>query len=507
MATDGDIKLTKYKSTVTVLTADFANSIFGGLYGSGDGDSLDDDDPRVRGHVHDGQRGDGHGPKVHLVDHVTDQLINRNLADDAVMKRNVYDGIHQNAAIPEYEDRDGVRFYYLDLRHVRADFVFQEDENPGLGQHKLIRQRNQDWDDTLVDLNGDPDPDYVDIPDVWGTNEGFDFVFGSSSLDDLDSGTDGDSRLQFDKSKSAFRAGRVDEDQWDEAKRGTFSVALGKDTEASGVSSTVSGGDANKAEAFRSTVSGGYNNVATDVAPYSSISGGEDNEATAEGASIGGGFFNKAHGTYSGVGSGTSNVADGSKSYVGGGSQNKAEGNFSFVGGGGSNVVGEGNTAEGDNSFVGGGFKNEAKGDYSTVSGGESNSASAEGSTISGGGGATGNIIDADSDWAAIGGGELNQVINGNSSVIGGGSTNIITGKNSVIGGGVTHIVTGEGSSVFSSSRTETRRQSEAFGGIILVRFSSEEETSQKDLIGILERRCVECEGVTPKDQASTVSL
>ena len=55
MATDGDIKLTKYKSTVTVVTADFANSIFGGLYGSGEGDSLDEDDPRVRGHVHDGQ--------------------------------------------------------------------------------------------------------------------------------------------------------------------------------------------------------------------------------------------------------------------------------------------------------------------------------------------------------------------------------------------------------------------------------------------------------------------
>jgi hypothetical protein len=149
---------------------------------------LADDDPRVRGHVHDGQRGDGHGPKVHLVDHVTDQLINKNLADDAVMKRNVYDGIHVNAAIPEYEDRGGTRFYYLDLRHVRADFVFQEDESPGFGQHKLIRQRSQDWDDTLVDINGDPDPDYVDIPDVWATNEGFDFVVGSSSLDDLNSG-------------------------------------------------------------------------------------------------------------------------------------------------------------------------------------------------------------------------------------------------------------------------------------------------------------------------------
>ena len=322
MATDSDIKLTKYKSTVTVVTADFANSVFGGLYGSADASSLDEDDPRVRGHVHDGQRGDGHGPKVDLVDHVVNKLTNHNLGDDAVMKRNVYDGIHVEAAIPEYADRDGVRYFYLDLRHIRADLVFQEDENPGLGQHKLIRQRNQVWDDTLVDVDGNPAPDYVDIPDVWGTNEGFDFVFGSSSLDDLNSGADGNSRLQFDKSKSAFRAGRVNGDQWDNTKRGTFSVALGFDTEASGTSSTVSGGDANKAEAFRTTVSGGYNNVATDAAPYASISGGEDNLATAEGASIGGGFSNKAHGTHSGVGSGYANKAQGIKSYVGGGNSN-----------------------------------------------------------------------------------------------------------------------------------------------------------------------------------------
>ena len=250
MATDSDIKLTKYKSTVTVVTADFANSIFGGLYGSGDASSLDDDDPRVRGHVHDGERGDGHGPKIHLVDHVVDELTNFNLGDDAVMKRNVYDGIHVEAAIPEYADRDGTRYYYLDLRHIRADFVFQEDEDPaGDGtQHKLIRQRSRNWDDTLVDVDGNPAPDYVDIADVWVTNEGFDFVVGSSSLDDLNSGVDGDSRFQFDKSKSAFRAGRVEGDEWDDINRGQGSVAMGYNVAATADGSTVSGGQKNLAE-------------------------------------------------------------------------------------------------------------------------------------------------------------------------------------------------------------------------------------------------------------------
>ena len=38
---------------MTIVTADFANSIFGGLYGSGESVDLDPDDPRIRGHVHD----------------------------------------------------------------------------------------------------------------------------------------------------------------------------------------------------------------------------------------------------------------------------------------------------------------------------------------------------------------------------------------------------------------------------------------------------------------------
>ena len=79
MATDSDIKLTRFKSTVTVVTADFANSIFGGLHGSSEATDLPEDDPRVRGHVHDGINGDGHAPRVHLVEHVDGKLENQNL--------------------------------------------------------------------------------------------------------------------------------------------------------------------------------------------------------------------------------------------------------------------------------------------------------------------------------------------------------------------------------------------------------------------------------------------
>ena len=65
MSVDSDATLTKFESTVTVVTSDFANSIFGGLYGSGEAASLDPNDPRVRGHVHDGDHADGHLKKIH----------------------------------------------------------------------------------------------------------------------------------------------------------------------------------------------------------------------------------------------------------------------------------------------------------------------------------------------------------------------------------------------------------------------------------------------------------
>ena len=55
MAISSSSKLTKYISATTIVTADVANSWFGGLYGSAEGNALDPLDPRVAGHVHDGE--------------------------------------------------------------------------------------------------------------------------------------------------------------------------------------------------------------------------------------------------------------------------------------------------------------------------------------------------------------------------------------------------------------------------------------------------------------------
>lgn len=57
-----------------------------------------------------------------------------------------------------------------------------------------------------------------------------DFVHGSQSLDD--SGGTGDSRMLFDKSKYAFRAGYVQGTEWDDASRGIGSVCFGYGTKA-----------------------------------------------------------------------------------------------------------------------------------------------------------------------------------------------------------------------------------------------------------------------------------
>ncbi|MCG8686832.1 MAG: hypothetical protein MI892_18270, partial [Desulfobacterales bacterium] len=70
-----------------------------------------------------------------------------------------------------------------------------------------------------------------------------DFVFGSNQLDENTGTGDDDSRMFFDKDQAAFRAGIAGGDNWDEVNVGGFSVAMGYQTTASGISSTAFGFD------------------------------------------------------------------------------------------------------------------------------------------------------------------------------------------------------------------------------------------------------------------------
>jgi FtsZ-binding cell division protein ZapB len=262
-----------------------------------------------------------------------------------------------------------------------------------------------------------------------GTMASDDFVFGSDQLDD--NGFDYDSRFFFDKSKGAFRAGRVSGDEWDDANVNNFSFAAGYGSTASGHASVVSGGYENTASgqnsvvgggqgntasgAFSATVSGGLTNTAS--GNNSTIAGGINNTANNDMSTVSGGESNLASGDYSTIGGGTSNESTNLHCTIGGGFSNESSENYCTVGGGSDNTAnansavisgGFGNNATGSHSSVGGGLMNTASGNYSTVSGGYSNTASGDVSTVSGG-----NENTASGHYSIVSGGYSNTA-NGN---------------------------------------------------------------------------------------------
>lgn len=249
MATSSLTILTKYTSGTTIVTADAANAWFGGLYGSYEAESLQADDPRVIGHQHDGEPYDGHSSKIDLVNHVTGQLRNQNIGTDAITKRTVASFLNQNLAIPEYEIILGDKYYNLNLSalYTYVDDLFS------VQPFEMADTRSP----TGLDSVRQKDTNY-------GTS-GLDFVYGSSKLDDMSSGTNGDNRFLFDKSKAAFRAGGVDSAQWDDANRGGYSAGFGFN---------------NKVAAFGALSAGEGNNI--DAGKYDAVVVGKNNTADAK---------------------------------------------------------------------------------------------------------------------------------------------------------------------------------------------------------------------------------
>ena len=82
-----------------------------------------------------------------------------------------------------------------------------------------------------------------------------DFVVGSPQLDNDETTTLDNKRMFFDKRKGAFRVGIAQSDQWDENNRGTYSVAMGRNTLASGYHATAFG-MGTQSEAWYSTTLG-----------------------------------------------------------------------------------------------------------------------------------------------------------------------------------------------------------------------------------------------------------
>lgn len=365
-------KLTKYSSGTTIVTADVANSWFGGLYGSYEGSLLDTDDARLTGHVHDGDPYDGHAGKIDLVYHVKSKLQHQNLADLAVEKNNVATFVSSLDAIPE-KDVDGN--YYLNLTDV-YDYIdsvqspFQEADSNADTVDDVVRQINLDY-----------------------TSTGLDFVYGSSKLDDMNDAGKGDERFLFDKSKGAFRAGSVNSIQWNDTNRGDYSFATGRNTTASGDGSFAAG-VANIASGDNSFVGGGSNTAsgnnsavfgaANTVAGTNNIVSGEANSIIAgDGNSISG----REHTTssYNSIVGGRDNTVEGDYNLVAGylqnvddngnissGTLNNVRGNYGAAFGEENAINNDGAITADSTSSIVAGFKNTTKAKY-TVSGGQQN--------------------------------------------------------------------------------------------------------------------------------------
>jgi len=342
MGTSSTKNLTKYSSGTTIVTADVANSWFGGLNGSYEGSLLDIDDPRVIGHVHDGENYDGHSGKIDLVNHVKSKLQHQNLADLAVEKNNVATFASQLDAIPE-TDIDGN--YYLNLSSV-YDYIDAE-----------VATIESPFE--FVDTNSDSVDDTVRQSNTDYNTTGLDFVYGSSKLDDMNDGFKGDERFLFDKSKGAFRAGSVSSTQWNDSNRGQYSVALGRNGKASGTASFAAGSDAEAS---------GINSFA---AGASNVSSGNNS------ASFGTGNVNLSEnslvtGNNNSVAVGPSNLVSGKDHNISAtaclisGVDNVVEGEYNAVTGYLCDVDDDGNIVSG--------YKNNIRGDFNAVFGSENNS-------------------------------------------------------------------------------------------------------------------------------------
>ncbi len=407
MAKTSSKKLTKYVPSSTIITAEAANTWYGGLYGSPDGSLYEEGDPQVAGHIHDGKHQDGHAQKIDLSDHVTGKLQNSSIANGAINTRTVAKSTTQDDAIPEYRFIDGDKYYYLDLSKVRDDFAFARDS------------------DVISNSPGDMAVE--------------DFVFGSDQLED-DGDSDHYSRFYFDKSKGAFRSGIAEGSQWDTANVGQFSTVFGKNNRSDGEGSTIAGGlenvvistgdycfigsgYSNRVESEYSTILSGYDNQINAPDGYSSILGGHTNTISGSHASIAGGEDNSisAAADYSFIGSGYSNAIFGSHSSIASGYDNSI-------------------SAAGDYSFVGSGYNNRVESVYSAILGGYDNEIdAADGySSILGG---YGNLVSG--DYSSIISGQYNEITSVNNSAILAGTNNTSSGQYGVIIGGKDNIVTG----------------------------------------------------------------
>ena len=171
-------------------------------------------------------------------------------------------------------------------------------------------------------------------------------TYGTGTLSLTGAGT----RMVWYPGKAAFRAGQVTGTAWDNTNIGTYSVALGQDTKASGSGSTAMG---------QSTVASGLDSVA--LGGYADATG---SSSAAMGDGLATGSYSFASGSLSvaygwgAVSFGTMSFATGDGSFVEGsytsasGTNSIAMGNSTTASGSAAVAFGSYTTATADESFV-----------------------------------------------------------------------------------------------------------------------------------------------------------
>ena len=158
-------------------------------------------------------------------------------------------------------------------------------------------------------------------------------------------------RLMWYPRKAAFRAGRIQASQWDDASVGQWSVAFGQNTTASGTHSAAFNGGTT-ASGDRSVAMGG----GTLASGQFAVATGQSTVASGTGAFVTG-TGSTASGVYA-IASGQNSVAAGGNSVALGfqvqanGNASTATGTGTVAAGAASVALGTGVTAQGDGSFV-----------------------------------------------------------------------------------------------------------------------------------------------------------
>ncbi len=296
-------------------------------------------------------------------------------------------------------------------------------------------------------------------------------TFGSGIV--LPDGISAGSRLIWYPRKAAFRAGYVSGAQWDDANIEDYSVALGKDSTASGAYSVVGGGDTNTASGQYSNIIGGQTNTAS--GDYSAITGGTNNTAQGQYTTITGGRSNSSIADYGSILGGQNNsIVTPAAQYatVSGGVSNSVSTPYSNINGGNLNTINQlpgGGTS--GYAVIGGGKNNQARDDYAVVSGGENNRVTGQYASIGGGNGgdisaqpAPGVFVPMVGNYSRVSGGQSNSP-QGAYSTISGGKNNSGMGNYITIGGGLQNQANGDYSVVGAGERNIAGFNSVVMGG------------------------------------------